>query len=159
MEIFRAISVLHQGDLGPALLNGHRPSLEISDRGKLRPKLLLPVHCQLSPTNVTECHLTPTSFSYIFTFSLLHQILASLHFPTPILKPQLLHQIELVLLELLIQRALLSTIWIRILSLVTLLFSFDTSAIKDELVPSCSIDRDITRGQSGALRANKMIIY
>ena len=155
MEIFRAISVLHQGR--PWSSFAKRPPSLAGDLGSWKTSSKTAASCALSVVT-DQCHRMSSDTNLIFlhfTFSLLHQILASLHFPTPIPKPQLLHQIELVLLELLIQRALL--IWI--LSLVALLFSFDKSAIKDELVPSCSIDGDITRGQSGALRANKMIIY
>ena len=157
MEIFRAISVLHQGR--PWSSFAKRPPSLAGDLRSWKTSSKTAASCALSVVT-DQCHRMSSDTNLIFlhfTFSLLHQILASLHFPTPILKPQLWHQIELVLLELLIQRALL--IWIRILSLVTLLFSFDKSAIKDELVPSWSIDGDITRGQSGALRANKMIIY
>ena len=157
MEIFRAISVLHQGR--PWSSFAKRPPSLAGDLRSWKTSSKTAASCALSVVTY-QCHRMSSDTNLIFlhfTFSLLHQILASLHFPTPILKPQLWHQIELVLLELLIQRALL--IWIRILSLVTLLFSFDKSAIKDELVPSWSIDGDITRGQSGALRANKMIIY
>ena len=152
MEIFWAISVLHQGR--PWSSFAKRPPSLAGDLGSWKTSSKTAASCALSVVT-DQCHRMSSDTSLIFlhfTFSLLHQILASLHLPTPIPK-----QIELVLLELLIQRALL--IWIRILSLVTLLFSFDTSAIKDELVPSWSIDGDITRGQSGALRANKMIIY
>ena len=156
MEIFRAISVLHQGR--PWSSFAKRPPSLAGDLRSWKTSSKTAASCALSPTNVTECHRTPTSFSYILHFlcSTKYSPLCISQLPY-IPKPQLLHQIELVLLEFLIQRALL--IWIRILSLVTLLFSFDKSAIKDELVPSWSIDGDITRGQSGALRANKMIIY
>ena len=157
MEIFRAISVLHQGR--PWSSFAKRPPSLAGDLRSWKTSSKTAASCALSVVT-DQCHRMSSDTNLIFlhfTFSLLHQILASLHFPTLIPKPQFLHQIELVLLELLIQRALL--IWIRILSLVTLLFSFDKSAIKDELVPSWSIDGDITRGQSGALRANKMIIY
>ena len=152
MEIFRAISVLHQGR--PWSSFAKRPPSLAGDLRSWKTSSKTAASCALSVVT-DQCHRMSSDTNLIFlhfTFSLLHQILASLHLPTPIPK-----QIELVLLELLIQKALL--IWIRILSLVTLLFSFDTSAIKDELVPSWSIDGDITRGQSGALRANKMIIY
>ena len=159
MEIFRAISVLHQGR--PWSSFAKRPPSLAGDLRSWKTSSKTAASCALS-VFTDQCHRMSSDTNLIFlhfTFSLLHQILASLHSPTPIPKPQLLYEIKLVLLELLIQKALLSTIWIRILSLVTLLFSFDKSAIKDELVPSCSIDGDITRGQSGALRANKMIIY
>ena len=158
MEIFRAISVLHQGR--PWSSFAKRPPSLAGDLGSWKTSSKTAASCALSVVT-DQCHRMSSDTNLIFlhfTFSLLHQILASLHFPY-IPKPQLLHQIELVLLEFLIQKALLSAIWIIILSLVTLLFSFDKSAIKDELVPSWSIDGDITRGQSGALRANKMIIY
>ena len=154
MEIFRAISVLHQ--CRPWSSFAKRPPSLAGDLRSWKTSSKTAASCALSVVT-DQCHRMSSDTNLIFlhfTFSLLHQILASLHLPTPIPK-----QIELVLLELLIQRALLSAIWIRILSLVTLLFSFDKSAIKDELDPSWSIDGDITRGQSGALRANKMIIY
>ena len=158
MEIFRAISVLHQGR--PWSSFAKRPPSLAGDLRSWKTSSKTAASCALSVVT-DQCHQNviwhqPHFPTFYIFFAPNTRLFA---FPNSHLKTSTFTSDRASFAWVLNSKALLSAIWIRILSLVALLFSFDTSAIKDELVPSWSIDGDITRGQSGALRANKMIIY